>query len=103
MGSREQQIARVRPGLDGEVAVRDEQVLFGLDCFGRAGHAQETVAAERVDQRSRDDADPAMAERVENDFIASAAAAALSMRTPRDSQLWTEFAGVDDRRTTRGR
>ena len=101
MGSREQQISRDRPGLDGEVAVRDEQVVFGLDRFGRAGHAEETVPAERADERSRHDADPAMAERVQMIHRLGGGCGIVDVHA-RDSELWTELAGVDDRRTSRG-
>ncbi len=80
----------------------DEQVLFGLDRLGRAGHAKEAVPAERADERSRDDADPAMAERVQMMHRLGSRRGIVDVHAG-DSKLWTELAAVDDRRTSRGR
>ena len=100
-GSREQPLGRDRPGLDGEVAVHDEEVLLGLAASARAGRAEQAVAAERADERAGHDADAAMAERVQMIHRLGGGRGIVDVHA-RDSELWAELAAVDDRRASRG-
>ena len=61
----EQALGRRRAGLDREVAVHDDEVALGALLLRARRRAAQAIAAERADQRTGDDADPAVAQAVE--------------------------------------
>ena len=99
-GSREQPLAATDPDSIEKSPCMTTKSLLGLDRFGRAGRAAQAVAAERADERSGDDADAAMAERVQMIHRLGGGRGVVDVHA-RDAELRAELAAVDDRRAAR--